>query len=448
MRVSVALLAAAVLMPAAPAASQQGAVAFVNVSVVPMDRERVVPGQTVVVQGGRITALGPAAQVRVPEGATRIDGAGKYLMPGLAEMHGHIPPGQASDAEIEKVLAFFALKGVTTVRGMLGAPRHLAYRERAARGEILSPTIYTTGPSLNGNSLPDAATAVRTVTEQQAAGYDLMKIHPGIRREVYDTMAATARRLGIRFAGHVPLDVGIRRALAAGQWTMDHVDGYVEGLAPETAAGQSGFFGFTLRDRVDQTKLAELVRATRAAGAAIVPTQTLFESMLGAATPDELAAWPEMRYWPAATVNQWKQSTVATRAQLGVTPENGRRFLELRYRILRALHEGGVPILLGSDAPQWWNVPGFSIQRELDAMVKAGFTPYQAYEMGSRRVAEHFGATNEFGTVAVGRRADLVLLDANPLADVANWSRQAGVMLRGAWYSREEVARRLEALAR
>jgi imidazolonepropionase-like amidohydrolase len=131
-----------------------------------------------------------------------------------------------------------------------------------------------------------------------------------------------------------------------------------------------------------------------------------------------------------------------------MTPEQGRRMNELRRRIMMALHRGGVPFLLGSDAPQWWNVPGFSLERELEAMVRAGFTPYQAMETGTRNVARFFGAEAEFGTVAVGRRADLVLLDANPLDDVGNWRRRAGVMVRGVWYDRDEVARRLEALSR
>lgn len=450
MRVLTRLLILCLLLPGLGVA-QESTVAFTNVTVIPMDRERVLENHTVVVRGQRIVAVGPADRTQVPAGATRIVGRGQFLMPGLAEMHGHIPPGQASDAEIEKVLAFYALNGVTTVRGMLGAPRHLGYRDRANRGELLSPTIYTTGPSLNGNSLPTVEAAVTAVTEQKAAGYDLMKIHPGIQRPVYDAMAETARKLGIRFAGHVPLDVGILHALDQGQWTMDHVDGYLEGLVRDgspVAATQSQFFAFNLVDHLDWAKLPAVVDATVRARAAIVPTQSLFESMAGPRSADELAALPEMQYWPAQTVAQWKAATENNRRQLGVTPDNSRRYLEARYRVMQALYRAGVPFLLGSDAPQWWNVPGFSVLRELEGMVRAGFTPWQALEMGSRNVAEHFGALEEFGTVAAGKRADLVLLEANPLSDVGNWSRRVGVMVRGKWYDKAEIARRLEALAR
>jgi hypothetical protein len=429
----------------------QQAVAFTNVTVLPMDRERTLANQTVVVVGQRIAAIGPAAQVKVPDGAVRIDGKGKFLMPGIGEMHAHIPPGNATDADIEKVLAYFALNGVTTVRGMLGAPRHLAYRERAAKGEVLSPTIYTTGPSLNGTSVPTVESGVQAVLEQKAAGYDLLKIHPGIKREVYDSIAVTARRVGIRFVGHVPLDVGVERALAAGQASLDHVDGFIEGLVPPNSAvpaTQSAFFGYNLVPHVEESRLVGLVRMAKASGTWIVPTQTLFESMMGTNSPDQLRQWPEMRYWPAATVAQWAQATATTRQQLGYTAAQGAQMNLLRRRIMMALRQEGVPFLLGSDAPQWWNVPGFSLERELVAMVKAGFTPWQVLESGTRNVARFFNAEDEFGTVAAGRRADLVLLDANPLDDVANWQKRAGVMVRGRWLPREEIARRLDELSR
>jgi cytosine/adenosine deaminase-related metal-dependent hydrolase len=445
------IVAGLLLLQPAPGLAQSDVVAFTNVTVVPMDGERLLPDHTVVVRGDRIVEVGPADQVRIPDGARRLDGRGRYLMPGLSEMHAHVPGGQAPDADIEKVLAMYALNGVTTVRSMLGSPRHLEFRARAARGEILSPIIYTTGPSFNGNSAPDPATAERMVREQKAAGFDLMKIHPGVPLDAFEAMARTAREVGIRFAGHIPAAVGVSRALELGQWTIDHVDGYLEALVREGsgAPAQSSWFGVNLVDHLDMSRLPALVEQTRAAGTWIVPTQSLFESTMGPMSVDELAALPEMRYWPATgggSVGAWRQSTTSLR-QTNYTPERAARFLEARREVMRALHRGGVGFLLGSDAPQMWNVPGFSIQRELDAMVAAGFTPYEAYAMGSRNVAVHFGAEQEFGTVTAGRRADLVLLDANPLETVANWSRRAGVMVRGTWFDREEIDQRLGAFA-
>lgn len=442
------LLAAAALGAPATACAQDGTrlIAFEHVGVIAMDRDTVLPDHTVVVEGERIVRVGPAASTPVPAGATRIDGRGKFLLPGLTEMHGHIPPGvQVADSTIERVLAFYALNGVTTVRGMLGHPRHLPFRARANAGDMLAPFILTSGPSLNGQSVPDAATGVRLVREQHEAGYDLLKIHPGIAPEPFDALAAEARRLGIPFAGHVPLAVGIRRALAAGIHTVDHADGYLEGLAWDGAGSppESQMFGFNLVGELEWSRLDALVDATRASGAGIVATQSLFESIMGPLSPEELAARPEMAYWPAATVAQWAQFTGNIRGQLGITPATGRAFLDARGRMLRALHAAGVPFLLGSDAPQFWNVPGFATLRELEAMVAAGFSPYEALRMGSVDAAAFLEMEDEFGRVAPGLRADLVLLDANPLEDVAHWARRAGVMVRGAWYDRAEIERRL-----
>ncbi len=170
-------------------------VAFVNVTVIPMDRERLIPGQTVLVQGGRISAIGPSSRVKVPAGSSTVDGRGKFLMPGLAEMHAHIPSGEQPDSVVHRTLFLYVSRGITTIRGMLGHPSHLDLRARAASGQLLSPTIYTSGPSLNGNSVPTAEAAARLVTEQKAAGYDFLKIHPGISRKPFDTLAATAHRL-------------------------------------------------------------------------------------------------------------------------------------------------------------------------------------------------------------------------------------------------------------
>ncbi|MBS1241629.1 MAG: hypothetical protein H6R40_1056, partial [Gemmatimonadetes bacterium] len=263
--------------------------------------------------------------------------------------------------------------------------------------------------------------------------------------------AETARRLNIRFVGHVPLDVGLERALRQGQASLDHVDGLIEALVREGSPvkpTESAFFGANLVAYVDESKLPRLVGLAKASGTWIVPTQTLFESMAGPDAPEAMTRWPEMRFWPSRTVAQWAQATATTRAQLGMTAEQGQRMNELRRRIMKALYQGGVPFLLGSDAPQWWNVPGFSIERELAAMVRAGFTPFQAFEMGTRNVARFFGAEEDFGTVAVGKRADLVLLDGNPLEDVTSWKHRAGVMVRGKWYDRDEIRRRLDELSR
>lgn len=440
----------AVLFGAPLHAAPDTAVAFVDVTVVPMDRERIIPGQTVVVQGGRIAAMGPAGRVKVPAGSSTVDGRGKFLLPGLAEMHAHIPSGELPDSVIERTLYLYVSRGITTVRGMLGHPRHLDLRGRAAGSRMLSPTIYTSGPSLNGNSVATPEVAARMVTEQKAAGYDFLKIHPGISREAFDTLAATAQRLDIGFAGHVPLDVGLERALAAGYATIDHLDGYVEALSKPGAlsARESEFFGLNLGDQVDESGMAALVQATREAKVWNVPTQVLMENLAPAMKVEELERRAEMRYVSPDTRSKWAEVKRSLLAETGSTPRSAARTMEVRRRLIKALHAGGAGLLLGSDAPQIYNVPGFSTHRELESLVAAGLTPYQALETGTRNVAVFFGTLPTTGTVEVGKRADLILLEANPLTDVRNSTRQSGVMLRGRWLPKSEIDTRLAAIAK
>ena len=438
---------AAVFVGGVPAAAPDTTVAFVDVTVIPMNRQQELPHQTVVVQGGRVSAMGPSGRVKVPAGSGRIDGRGKFLIPGLAEMHAHIPSGEQPDSVIERTLFMYVARGITTIRGMLGHPKHLELRTRAASGELLSPRIYTSGPSFNGNSVPTPEAAARMVTEQKAAGYDFLKIHPGIRSEVFDTLAATARRAGIRLAGHVPAEVGLQRALAAGYLTIDHLDGYVEAMAAGTSE-ESAFFGLNLGERLDESRIPALVRATREAGVWNVPTQVLMENLVPAVSLEALQRRPEMRYVSRQTQSKWAEVKRSMLEETGSTPESMAKTMEVRRKLIKALHQAGAGLLLGSDAPQIYNIPGFATHRELEALVGAGLTPYEALETGTRNVAAFFGTLATTGTIEVGKQADLILLDGNPLTDIRNSAKQSGVMVRGRWLPKAEIDARLAAVAK
>lgn len=447
-----ALASALSLLAAPPAVAQSaGTYAITDVTVVPMDREGHLPGQTVIVQGGRIAAMGPAANTVVPDGATRIEGRGRFLMPGLAEMHAHVPPQADQTQWTEDVLFLYAANGITFARSMLGAPHHLPLRARAERGELVSPRIYTSGPSLNGNSVATPEDGRRMVAEQRAAGYDFLKIHPGLDRARYDAIADAARTAGIRFAGHVPVEVGLARALEAGQATVDHFDDFVPALLPDGAApaGPGGFFGVYHVGAVDEARIPALVERVRAAGVWNVPTESLIHQVLLASpTTDELLARPEMAYIPPQMRAQWAQARNGMQAQPAYDAAAAQRFVALRARLIKALHDAGAGLLLGSDAPQIFQVPGFSVHHELRVLVAAGLTPYQALSTGTRNVARFIGEEDRFGTVAAGRRADLILLEADPLADVANVQRRAGVMVNGRWLPEAEIQARLAEIAR
>jgi imidazolonepropionase-like amidohydrolase len=422
-------------------ASAPAPVAFENVTLVPMDTERSVPAQTVVVQDGRISAIGPVGEVPVPASATRVDGSGKYLIPGLVETHGHLPPGNAAPETVDRILHLYVLNGVTTVRGMLGHPAQLEWRKQAASWQRLAPRLVVAGPSFNGNTATSPEVAIRMVEEQKAAGYDLLKIHPGLSLEAFNALAETAHRLDIPFAGHIPLEVGVQRAIASGYASIDHLDGYAEaliadgsGLTPE----QTGFFGLGLVDGLDRSKLPPLVQATRKAGVYVNATETLMQTMSGDDQPGIMLADPAMNWWPEDGVEQWANSVRSLQGDPEFTAARAAKFRELRLWLIRSLFEGGVTLLLGSDAPQIGNVPGFSTLSELELMTAAGLPAFEALASGTRNFGQYLGEADS-GTIAVGHRADLLLLDANPLEDVANVRRQAGVMAYGRWLPRAEI---------
>lgn len=444
----VKILTAVLVVAASPANADTTAI--INVNVIPMTSETMLGARTVIITDGYIVAVGDVDDTPVPDDAVVVDGTDRFLMPGLAEMHGHVPGG--SSENLERVLQLYVVNGITTVRGMLGQPSHLDLRRALQEGEMLGPRLYTSGPSLNGRSVTSPERAIRMVEQQHAAGYDFVKIHPGLTRQEFDAMAATADRVGIRFAGHVPEDVGIERALAAGIATVDHLDGYMESLLrphDDPSGGLSGFFGVFIADQADETRIAEIAAATAEAGVWNVPTDSLFRHATSSATvPDDMVNWPEMKYMPADTVARWHRAKRELLSDPNYRPDTAARAVALRQQLIRELHRSGAGLLLGSDSPQIFNVPGFAIHRELEYLVDAGLTPFAALQTGTVNPADFFGRDGDFGVVQTGAEADLILLNANPLLDITNTRRIHGVMVRGRWLARTEMDSILNGLAR
>ncbi|MCH8121645.1 MAG: amidohydrolase family protein [Bacteroidetes bacterium] len=428
-------LAANLLFAPAPDHGKNGekkdVFAFVNVTVIPMTGERVLMNQTVVVEGDRIVAIGPVGDVHIPKSAMIIDGEGKFLIPGLSEMHGHIPPPTQSKQNIENVLFLYVANGITTVRGMLGYENQLELKERAFNGEIVSPNLYLAGPSFNGNSINSPEQAIQRVRAQVIEGWDLLKIHPGLKIEEYDAMAETAREQGIRFGGHVPADVGIEHAIEMGQETFDHLDGYVEYVVDE-----AGY--------IDENRLTDIVKRSKEAGIWVVPTMVLWETILGVGDLDAMKEFPELQYVSPRSVQGWVNAFERRVGNPDFDPMYMNNIANARMRILSELHQQGVRILMGTDAPQQFSVPGFSLHREMEKMVEAGMSPFEVLKSGSTNVGEYFQNEDDFGTIQVGQRADLVLLNADPLASVRNISKRSGVMVKGRWLSEEDIQDRLD----
>jgi imidazolonepropionase-like amidohydrolase len=282
------------------------------------------------------------------------------------------------------------------------------------------------------------------VRDQQRSGYDFIKIHPGLTADEFEAIAATANEVGIPFAGHVPVATGVARALELGIATIDHLDGYFAALLPadsDGSGGYGGFFDVMLAAEVDVDRISEIARATAKAGTWNVPTETLIEVRIDATPVAELRNQPGTQFMRPETVERWVESKQALLAERDFNPVAAAAAIELRRRLILELHKAGAGLLLGSDSPQVFNVPGYSLHRELDVLVAAGLSPYEALRTGTVAVAEFLGSNG--GTVSVGRDADLVLLDANPLQEIKHARRIHGVLLRGTWYSADALSDRL-----
>ena len=431
---------------------QKKIIAFVNVNVVPMDEERVLGGQTVIVRDGLIAALGPAEQVKVPTGALRIDGRGKYLMPGLADMHVHFEVfnEQANAA----MLRLFVTNGVTTVLNLFGTPNHLKLREQIKRGEIFGPTIYTSGGFISNApvSTPTPEEVERAVVAQKQAGYDVIKIHGDFSREAYHKVFEVARREGLRVIGHLPRNLGIEAAFEEKQDAIAHAEEYLYAyffFKPVTSPADSSQEA-RLRWIADQaSRIPSVAEATAKAGIWVSPTLTVYSGIARQVDDiDTVLKRPEMKYLPP-----WIASRFAAEKNDYVRrfkKETAKGFFarsDLLSKLVKGLRDAGVRMLAGTDTPVPSVVPGFSLHDELREMVAAGLTPYESLRTATANPAE-FLRTDKFGTVSVGKRADLILVDGDPLKDVNNASRRAGVMAQGRWFTEDELRKMLDGMVR
>ena len=448
--------------------AQQKPVAIVDVTIVPMDHERLVEHQTVVVQNGRITAMGPAQSVHFTATAQQIDGRGKFLMPGLTDMHVHfvrealperpqtsssnkgfrsgVPASASKDYDLENraYALMFLANGVTTVRNMWGSETIDSLAKKINSGKLAGPHIYSTGPITDGN--PPVWESSRTVeTPEQAEdavrsdkqkGYIAIKVYNRLSRAAYNAIVAAARRQGLPVVGHAPNSVGLEGAIAARQDSIEHLDGFLPLLAPDGST-------FTTRPSVEELQKADLkklpaiVQTIEAAGSWICPTVVVYD--LQRTDP---AGLEQISFVPPDVFVRYGKMYPNHDIDPRATPQGHAVLLA----IVSALHSGGAHLLLGTDTMKAGTLPGYSLHEELGNFAAAGITPYEAIRAGTADAAKFLHQESEFGLVGKGLRADLILVDANPLADVKNVSKLAGVMAGGRWFTAAELKRQQVAL--
>jgi hypothetical protein len=425
------------------------ALLITNVNIVDVRNGNIQTSMQVLIDSGTIKVI-QKEEIKVNQSIDIIEGDDKYLMPGLAEMHAHIPSPQWGRDRTDETLFLYLSNGITTIRGMLGHPVHLELREKALRNEILSPRIFTSSPSLNGNTVRSVEEANEKVTQYWEEGYDFLKLHPGIQRDVFDEIVSTARKVGIPYAGHVSVDVGIRHALSNQYATVDHVDGFLEGLVPEDLEldpTTNGFFGYNFTELADTSMIKQLVQMTVDHKVWVVPTQSLFDRWFSPQDPGELANAPEMQYMPKSILESWIKSKSTMIQSTNYSEEKWIRFNAIRRSLINKINEDGFGLLLGSDAPQVFNVPGFSIHHEMKGMRLAGVSNEDIIRSGTLNPAIFFGMEGQFGEVINGAIADLILINGNPFDDLENMRDPEAVIVRGRYISQEEIAKRLQDIA-
>lgn len=433
MRAAFPSVVMSVLGPASLAAQ---VVAFTNVTTI--DARDPVPrrDQTVIVSGNHIIQAGPTRAIRVPDRARVIGGRGRYLVPGLWDMHVHLDVPGGRD-----VLPLFVANGVTGVRDMAGRWDTLqSWRGDIATGRMRGPRIVASGPYIEGGDVPIPHLLARTADEGRVAvdslatlGVPFIKVHTQLRPETYFAVARRARERGIPFGGHVSAAVGALAASDSGQRSIEHMLGIPVPCTPaESIALRPRFPVQAALGRCTSRDLAPLYAALARNGTWVTPT-------LSAAW--EIATWPH-RPLPGDSVARFLPDTLKRFVlQLfpmpGSIPPNadsvGRAMFARRQVQIVAMRRAGVPLLTGTDSPLRNSPPGFGLHEEMRLLARGGLSPFEILRAATLEPALWLGMADSLGTIAPGQLADLVLLDANPLVDVRNFARIRGVMIDGRW---------------
>ncbi|HEY9384201.1 MAG TPA: amidohydrolase family protein [Gemmatimonadales bacterium] len=425
----------------------QRPLAFTHVSVIDGTDSLPRSDRTVVVRGTRIVSVAPSRSAAIPAGARVIEGRGKFLLPGFWDMHVH-----TDTPEARALLALYVANGVTGVRDMAGGWDSLtSWRKAIARGELVGPRIVASGPYLEGGDVPIPHLLVRNAAEARAAvdslvrlGVDFIKVHSQLTREAYFAIARRARERGMVFAGHVPRAVGAWDASDSGQRSIEHLLAIPAPCTPaESLALRPRFTVQGALGRCASQDLAPLYARLVRNHTWVTPT---FVAQV------EVAGWPG-RALPGDSLAHYLPVTLRRFvAQLFPMPDSvppgadsvGRAMLAKRMAQLAAMQRAGVAVLTGTDAPLRNSPPGFGLHEEMRLLVQGGMTPFAVLRAATLEPARYFGSLDSAGSVAPGRRADLVLLDANPLLDIRNTRRIHAVVAAGRLYGPRERAQLLQ----
>jgi len=414
--------------------------AFVDVAVVDSAAPVVQPHRTVVVRGERIDGDYPDPHP-VQSACLRISGQGRFLVPGLTDSHVHLfgysKGGEGEPATEGAILRMLLANGVTTAVIMEGSPATLRLRDEIRAGRVRGPTLYSAGPLIQApdTGAPPGRRTFQTpeqvrreIEEEKRLGYDFVKVHGAMPAEAYAALIATARREGLPVVGHIPDNLGVDAALDGGQKMIVHAESYLQ-----------TYFEFHRKLPTEPAEIDAMVRdvtaKTARAGAYVQPTLSVFRQIISqVADADPLLQRPEMRLMPPVAIGDWLPER---NPYLQHWSYANLDYFKAQYRVMqrlvRGLRDASVPLLVGTDDMVPMQLPGFAMKDEMEQMQEAGLTPFEVLKAATATSAKFLGRESHSGAVRAGYDADLILLEADPLEDVSNVFRQAGVMLHGHW---------------
>lgn len=444
--------------PAQDRGGDESVFAFTNVNVIPMDSERILEDQTVIVRNDEIAEVGPSGTIDIPVQAEKVDGSGFYLLPGLTDFHIHL----RSTHELISYLYY----GVTTVVQMSGAtggaPDLLHYRDAIEHGRMRGPRLFATGPSLDGDPpiFAPVSTVVTTpeeargeVARQKEAGFDFIKVYNNVTPEVLNAITEAAGRHDMAVFGHIPRQGGrdraLQRALEAGLDMIAHSE---EHFFTYFHAGVDSMLDLGQIPYRDESRIPAAVQMTKEAGTAITPnlsfvamTRKQLDSL------ETVLEDPETRYLHPAVREMWRMHNPTRRSNLQRFDMREQAKYDFLKKFTAALNDAGILLLLGTDASIPGLFPGRSAHLELRELVNAGLSPYEALLTGTRNpgrfIRDNLTSAKPFGVIGPGQQADMILVEGNPLEDINNVSNIRGVMVRGKWLPEAELKAQREKIA-
>jgi hypothetical protein len=448
--------------------SRPATIAITHVTVIDATGSAPQPDSTVLISAGRISAVGSANKIAIPSSAKVVDASAKFLIPGLADMHIHLTGAGEPGGSREFILPLLIANGITTVRDMGGKVEYLKeLRAEIDSGKRIGPQIFFTGPYLDGNPpsfqpsivVQTAAEGVAAVDKLKSEGVDFIKVQSRLQPEPYYAIAQESKKQGIRFVGHVPDSITAAAASDAGQASIEHLTGVLLGcstreeelrqrklaLLPlkDTEANvlaRNRAWTKDLLDSYAQQKAINLFQKFCNNHTWQVPTLPLLIHLAYLVPESDRKGDPRLKYIPGGVRETWdktRNEILDSRTEADFSLQ--RRLVKQSLAVVRALNDTGTSFMAGTDATAPNVFPGSSLHEDLEYLVEAGLTPMQALQAATAKPAEFLGRGGEQGTIAVGKRADLVLLDANPLEDIHNTQKIRAVIVNGKLLDRSQL---------